>query len=424
MTILRDASTMYASVFSLALFMALFESRYPRKKTLTLTLALMGPLLIANCVLLVILGPVAMSTLLLVTCSLPSLIFFFFLAKYRDGRLLFTFCFSDTIMLEIIDLTSLADFFLGNTFWVMALSRLILCPLVTALAFRLLRPLYLELQRKITKGWYALSAISLIFYALMSMAVSTPTHITQRLEQLPAFLLILLLVPVIYFQIFRTLVHQQRSHESSQQENILQVQVTSLQSRIEEFTAAHDRHRQERHDLRHKMRTLAALAAKGDYAQLQRVLQEYEAGFGEPQAESYCSYSIIDAVLASYLAWARHHQIQVTLRLDFPENLPVSESELATVFANAIENAIHACDKLDIRERYLEVKVLSEPCFMLQIRNSFNGIVAFDEGGIPISTQKGHGFGARSIATFCEKNNAFLSFETHDRDFYLKIIFQ
>ena len=42
MTIIREASTMYASMFSLVLFMILFESRYPKKKTFLLTIGLMG----------------------------------------------------------------------------------------------------------------------------------------------------------------------------------------------------------------------------------------------------------------------------------------------------------------------------------------------------------------------------------------------
>ena len=193
MTIIREASTMYASMFSLVLFMILFESRYPKKKTMALTIGLMGPLMIANFVMLLVLGPVVMSTLLLLTCSLPSLIFFWFLAKYRDGRFLFTFCFADTIMLEIIDLTSILDFFLGDTYIFMAIARLLLCPAVAYGFWKWIRPTYLNLQKKVTKGWYTFAAIALIFYVMMSMAMSVPTHITQRLDQMPAFILLLIL---------------------------------------------------------------------------------------------------------------------------------------------------------------------------------------------------------------------------------------
>ena len=105
MTVLRDFSIMYASMFSLVVFMTLFESRLSKKKTVTLTLTLMVPLMIANFVLMFIVGIEKMNTLVLLTCSLPSLCFFWFIAKNRDGRFFFTFCFSDSLMLWIIDVS-------------------------------------------------------------------------------------------------------------------------------------------------------------------------------------------------------------------------------------------------------------------------------------------------------------------------------
>lgn len=423
MTLIRDLSTMYASMFSLILFMILFESRYPKRKTILLTLCLMGPLMITNFALLAILGPDVMGTLLLLTCSLPSLVFFWFLARYRDGRFFFTFCFADTIMMEIIDLTSVLDFFLGDTYLFTVISRLILCPLVSFLIFRYLRPLYLELQRRISRGWYTFAGISLIFYVLLTSSAAVPTHITQRPEQLPSFALLLVLMPLIYLHIFRTLLQQQQSHDSTHRESILQVQMSSLCSRMDEYTAVNATLQKERHDFRHKIRTIAALAESGQTDQLQQLAREYIETTQDAVLEKYCDHTILDAVLSSYLKWARSKHIRVSTRLAFPDSLPANETEFATVLANAIENAIQACERIDPAKRYIEVKAITEPCFMLQVRNSFDGVIAFDEEGVPIATRKGHGFGTRSIVTFCEKYHAFYIFEAENQEFTLRIIF-
>jgi len=109
MTILRDISLVYTSLFSLIVLLTLFESRFPSKKFLRLTLFTMVPLLVVNCVLLFVLGPQKMSTLLLLTCSLPSLVFFWFVAKHRDGRFFFTFCLADTLVLDPADVEAYYD---------------------------------------------------------------------------------------------------------------------------------------------------------------------------------------------------------------------------------------------------------------------------------------------------------------------------
>lgn len=424
MTILKDFSVLWSFLHTLLLFLLLFESRYSKKKTLILSLATMIPLILVNTVIFVLVGTERYMTALLLTCSLPSLIFFWILAKKRDGRFFFTFCFADTLMLEIIYLTSILDFFLGNTYIFMAVSRLILCPLVALAVWKWLRTSYMELQNHVQKGWYIFAAIALIFYILMSMAATVPTHITQRPEYIPAFILLLVLLPVIYLHIFTTLHRQQLLYEAREKENILNVQVQSLRSRIDEFSTANALFREERHDFRHKMRTMATLAEKGRLSEVQVMAQEYAESLPEKTAESYCSHTILDAVLSSYLQWAKRKGIRVTTNLDFPDPLPVNETELATAFANALENAIQACEKIEPAKRYIEVKAITDPQFILQVRNSFDGMIAFDEKGIPLSTKKGHGFGTRSIVTFCEKNNAFYEFGTEGETFYMWMMFQ
>lgn len=423
MTILREASTMYTSMFSLILFLFLFESRYRQKKTLLLSLCTMGPLMMLNFILLLVLGPQHMSTLMLVTCSLPSLIFFWFLSKHRDGRFFFTFCFADTIVLEVLSLTAIADFFLGNSYIFMAVSRLLLCPVLTFLCWKWMRPFYRNLQQNVSNGWYTFTFISLLFYILMSVSSSVPTPIAQRPEQIPAFLLLLLLIPIIYLHIFTTLYQQKLAHETAEKDHILSIQMASLMSRVEEFRAANDLLRQERHDFRHIVRTAATLIENREYEKLHLLVETYLQSLGKPPLENYSSHTLLDAVLSSYLQEAKRKNIHVCVKAAFPGQLPVNESELATVLANAIENAIHACEKIPEGRRFIELRVIDAPCFMLSLRNSFDGFIAFDDQGIPLSSRKEHGFGTRSIVAFCEKSDAFFEFKAQEQTFVMKIIF-
>ncbi len=81
MTIFRELSVIWSLVHVLILFMFLYESRYPKKKTMTLTIAAMVPLAIFNLACFFILGAEKTGEIVLLTCTLPSLIFIWFLAK-------------------------------------------------------------------------------------------------------------------------------------------------------------------------------------------------------------------------------------------------------------------------------------------------------------------------------------------------------
>lgn len=113
-----------------------------------------------------------MSTLILVICSLPSMIFFWFVSKYRGGRFFFTFALADTRILWLMCLTSIVDFFLGNIYVVMAVSRIIICPLMAWLIYKFMRP---RLLRGINQGEKGLGHFCCNRLRLLSGALLCPS---------------------------------------------------------------------------------------------------------------------------------------------------------------------------------------------------------------------------------------------------------
>ena len=200
--------------------------------------------------------------------------------------------------------------------------------------------------------------------------------------------------------------------------------MSDIKSRVEEFSAANNNFRRERHDFRHKLQTIARLVETKNYEELRSVVAQYTESIEETKVKKYCENAVLDAVFASYIRKAESRGITVTTSICFPEPLPVNDVELATVFANAIENAINAAEKLDPENRLIDIKVIIAPRFMVQISNTFQSDVEFDNGGVPVSHEDGHGFGTRSIVAFCDKNKAYYNFKTKDGRFILQIDFK
>jgi len=422
--LMKDMSVLWSLLHTLVMFCTLFESRFSRKKTVVLTCSAMIPLILMNFAAFILVGAERYIQHMLLICTLPSLVFFWFLAKNRNGRFLFTFCLVDTVVLEIIYLTMILDFLIpGDSHLVMILIRFAIFPLLEWLILSKIRPVYLEIQKNIVNGWYFFTAIGVIFYVAMTISVSYPCIITERPQEIPAFVLFAMLMPLLYVEILMTLSNLQRVHEMRSRESILRLQMHNLTDRIDEFSAADAKFRIERHDFRHKMQMIAGLAEKGQCDQIRLIVKEYSDAVRKTEVRRYCAYPIVDAALSSYLQKASVEDIDVRTELAFPEKLTVNEAELATVFANAIENAINACVKLEPRQRRLEVRVRTDPRFMIQISNSYDGVVTFGKDGVPVREHEDHGFGTRSIVAFCEKYGGFYEFKADGNRFSLRIVF-
>lgn len=424
MTVLKDISVLWTMLHTLVMFLFLFESRYPRKKILLLTAYTMAPLIVLNLVLFVFMGLERYGTLMLATLSLPSCLVFWFFARHRDGRFFFTFCMVDTVVLEILYITNLLNHYLTpDSYWVMFGVRLVSLPLLELLVYKKLRPMYLEVQHHVQKGWGIFAVIGALFYLAITLVMTYPTPVTDRPHQLPLLVLLFLLMPVIYLFIISTLRRQQVLHDMAAQEQILSLQVSNLTARMEELNAADEKFRVERHNFRHKLSTLTSLLETEQYDQCLSLLSEYKADLDKTKALRYCQHPVLDAVLSAYAGKAKGREIRLTLALDFPETLPVREPELATVIANGLENAFNACEQLPGERRFLEIRVVHRPRFMIRIRNSAPGKVALDEEGIPLGSAPDHGIGTRFIAAFCSKNGGFCEFESEEDTFTLHLNF-
>ncbi|MDE7231898.1 MAG: ATP-binding protein, partial [Lachnospiraceae bacterium] len=147
MTILRDVSIFWAMFHVIFLFLILFRSRFTRKKTIAAAAVGMGILMAANEVGLIVFGIEALAKVFLLTCSIPSFIFFYVMSANKRFRFLLSFALADTTCLWVMAVTTLMDTYLGGGKYVLLfISRLIAFPLLEYLAWRYLRKPYLELQ--------------------------------------------------------------------------------------------------------------------------------------------------------------------------------------------------------------------------------------------------------------------------------------
>ena len=102
MEILRELSVLWSLFHILILFMMLYRSRYSKRKTFLLTGFTMIPLIILNLAGVAVYGTGVMGKIFILTCTLPSLLVFWFISEDKKARFFFTFCLADTVALWAI----------------------------------------------------------------------------------------------------------------------------------------------------------------------------------------------------------------------------------------------------------------------------------------------------------------------------------
>lgn len=418
--ILKDLSVLWSLFHVLILFILLYRSKYPQKKTFLLTVLFMGPLILLNIVAFIFLGSEKMGQLFLLTCTLPSLIFFYLMSKDQKWRFLFTFCFADTAAYWIIIVTNMLEYYIGDGKNILIFgSRLLLFPLIEWFAVRYLRKPYMELQEAVSKGWEIFAAMAALYYLLLVVMGNFPSIIVKRQEEIPAFILVLILMPLTYCTIFASLYRQLLLYRKQQSERIWKEQRQQLEAQLENQQRVH----KIRHDLKAHAITLSGLLVSGKVDEAQSYMWNMIYDMDTSQ-QSFCSNPYLNSVFSHFSN--KFKKLEMELQLDVQigeEELPYME--LCQILSNALENAWDASKELAADRRKASVQMrYNRDYLIIRIKNHCKNNIYVKKGEIPKSTKGGaeHGFGVRTIQDAARKLEGEMLCYTEDNNFVLDVM--
>ncbi len=170
-----------------------------------------------------------------------------------------------------------------------------------------------------------------------------------------------------------------------------------------------------RHDMRHHFALLQGLASKEHITELKEYLKTAQSDIDAITPIRLCDNETVNLILSSFASKAKQSAILLTVDAKLPDILPYSDTELCSLLSNALENAIHACEKItDSKKRIILLRVYSKNNKLcIDLRNSYQAEPAFHQG-LPVSKEQGHGFGTKSMAHIVEKHGGVFQFLVKD----------
>ena len=304
------------------------------------------------------------------------------------------------------------QFELGTT----ALLALLAAALVF-LVFRFLREPFRTYVLRNQTGWLLLCFPVLMVFLLRSYFSSTATNVT-------ALVLLTLTAVSIFLVLARVLVLavSMRKIEEAEREVSRQLE---LQRR--EYERTRDQLRQGRayrHDMRHHLLVLEELARQENAEDILDYIESLSGQLSQIAGENYCENAAVNAVLSACVGQAREAGCSVTAEVRLPGQLPFDELDICVVLANALENAVHACGKVEKERRRIWVDVALDEAGKLRISvvNPCPEPLKFDDEGLPaVPRREGHGIGLRSIRAVAEKYGGLFRCSQEEGMFRLQV---
>lgn len=410
----------YMTVLGMIMVLLFLDSRYSRRCTILTVCGTMVLIMGLVAVMYQMVGIKITIQIYSLIAHVPSLLLLLLLSRFRGWQLVFQL-FSVIMFCTIVQHgVGLLYYLSGGRTWVMIFSYAVLSAGVIWFLIGFLRPLFLRTMLELRRGWWLMCLMMAMYYVIVIYLIPGYVGSVQSSTILkPAISLLMVGFYSILMLLFSSI---QKESETRHNAQLFSLQLSALQSRMEAVRSAEHVIRTERHDLRHRLQTVTELVARGDSNAALQFLDTAKKRLDDQKESRWCRPPVLDAVLSTYFDQARNQGIRVKAKISLPDTISVDEGELATVLANALENAIHANLKMPPEQREIRCKMVGSPSIMLEISNPCDGRVAFDSQGLPLARQEGHGLGVQSISAFCRKYSAVCQFEQIDNRFRLRLV--
>ena len=232
--------------------------------------------------------------------------------------------------------------------------------------------------------WYVFWVLPLAFILLNLFMIPRYQSTLQTGRVLQGYIVLssaLLVFMFCFNAVFLLMATSLNRNAKLQQENQF---LSMQQQRYENLRTAIEEARQARHDMRHQLNQISALAEAGDLENLKSYLAKTVSRI--PNLDMcFCENRAADSVVGYYCAMAKRDEIPFRARLDLPETLPVDEIDMCLVLSNLLENALEASLRTAPGRRQIEITacVHADRILLIEVENAFDGEVNEKNGVFP-----------------------------------------
>ena len=146
-----------------------------------------------------------------------------------------------------------------------------------------------------------------------------------------------------------------------------------------------------KHDYKFHLRTALDMLMSGDLEKSKDYLSGLHEQFENREFPNFCSNVVINSLVSDYAGKCKDLNIEFIVKISIPPSFIVPNYEMCIVLGNLLENAVEACQKLEINR---QIKLVLKPKgeqLILMVRNTFDGDVVFDEEKFVSTKKDGNG---------------------------------
>lgn len=277
-----------------------------------------------------------------------------------------------------------------------------------------------EIFCKDTKSISIFGSLPIIYYVFDYLAVIYTDLWKSNNGAAAEFLPFILCIMFLVFCVTYYREYEQKS-SAERNEQVIRIFTEQQKKEMESYKRSEKEVRLLRHDMRHILNAVVCCIENDQGEQAKELISSYVLNIERTKPKRFCENDMVNYILSDFCTKCEVFAVDFEYIVK-PEKFPEDEMVFASILSNALDNALNAQKRFlaDQRQIKLMIKTVDEK-LLLSVKNPVDKVPVFADG-LPVSEQKGHGYGTKSIRYMVERLGGNCKFSVEDGWFILRII--
>ena len=316
--------------------------------------------------------------------------------------------------------TGLFMFYITDSAEVYEAVRIAVLLIIFMPLLRYAAPFLSDLFSQDRKSVYVLGAAPMIYYLYDYATVVYTDLLKNNVLIATEFMPFLLLVVFLVLGFANNREYQQKI-EALSKEHAIQVVVDEQQKELEVVKRSEQEIRILRHDMRMLLGNIMLCVENDDKMTAKKLISAYVESIDLTVVKKYCSNTTLNYIISGFAAKCKELQTEFDCRLNF-DAISCDEIVFSTIISNALDNAVNAQKLMPEEKRRISLNIRKQnDKLLVSVKNPVAEMPEFSDG-LPVSAEKGHGYGSQSIRYLTEKLGGNCQFSCSDNIFVLRIV--
>ena len=176
-----------------------------------------------------------------------------------------------------------------------------------------------------------------------------------------------------------------------------------------------------RHDMRLLLSNIAICIENDNPNKAKEMITTYSSLIEGTKLEYFCQNDTLNYVLSHFASKCSSQDVHFVYTIEL-EELTVDEVLFCSILSNALDNALNAQKELSVSMRTIHLVLkYAHGKLLLSVENPIAKQPIFSDG-LPVTNERGHGYGTQSIRYMTEHLGGNCQFFTQDNFFTLRVI--